>query len=122
MNSSSSSSFFDRSLHPFKGEREKRRRRRKNGADRLTDWGGRKREKMMTKPVFAPFLSQKVKVTQLGPFSRQSPLIQRAREGTNNARLVAWHLLLSILATAFAWIVAFVVVKHSEGGMTKKCR
>ena len=38
---------------------------------------------MMTKPVFAPFLSQRSRSrrrTQLDPFSRQSPLIQRGRQ------------------------------------------
>ena len=55
--SRSSSSFFDRSLHPFKGEGEKEEEewsRQTYGGGGGTDWGGR--EKMMTKPVFASFL------------------------------------------------------------------
>ena len=52
-----------------------------------TDWG---REKMMTKPVFASLPSffpfTKVKVAQLGPFPRQSPLIQRRSSGEGTMR------------------------------------
>ena len=52
---------------------------------------------MMTKPVFASFLPSffpftKVKVAQLGPFPRQSPLIQQRRsggEGTMRGLLLA---------------------------------
>ena len=85
---SSSSSFFDRSLHPFKGEGEKEEEEWSRRTEEKAGEGGR--EKMMTKPVFASLPSffpfTKVKVAQLGPFPRQSPLIQRRSSGEGTMR------------------------------------
>ena len=54
-----------------------------------TDWGGRERKDddqtcFCLLPSFFPFT--KVKVAQLGPFPRQSPLIQRRSRGEGTMR------------------------------------
>ena len=85
---------------------------------------------MMTKPVFAPFLSQRSRSrSSLGPFPRQSPLIRRSREGagrgTVRARLVAWHLDRRRIGgrVAFVVMVARNMLSAEATDMTeKKCR
>ena len=90
---SSSSSFFDRSLHPFKGEGEKEEEEwsRQTYGGGGTDWGGR--EKMMTKPVFASFLLSfhKGQGRAARPISQTiaAHSAEERRRG-NNARTVAW--------------------------------
>ena len=103
--------------------KEREKGRRKNGADGL----GREREreekerKDDDQTCFCSLPFTKVKVTQLGPFPRQSPLIRRG--GTARARLVALHLdPRRVGGDRVAFVVARYMLSAEATDMTEKCR